>query len=33
MYQELVGSNLIPDDSHWSLIAHVVEVVLLMVAM
>jgi hypothetical protein len=33
IYQDLVGTSLIPDDAHWSLFAHVIEVLLLMVAM
>lgn len=33
VYQDLVGTSLIPDDAHWSLFAHVIEVLLLMVAM
>ena len=32
-YQELVGSHMVHDDAHWAMLAHLVEVVLLMVAM
>ncbi|KAK4535655.1 hypothetical protein CDCA_CDCA05G1680 [Cyanidium caldarium] len=32
-YQELVGSHMVHDDAHWAVLAHLVEVLLLMVAM